>query len=454
MRNTVALGGAVALLDFEFTLLEEVLRDTFKAETSESNVKAATMGYQYVQKNVSNNSFTCRVRKTASAGKRRIFISGNEAVGLGAIQAGCKFYSAYPMTPTTGLLAFMAENERKHDMVFIQPEGEIAALNMVAGAFFAGARSMTATSGGGFSLMTEALGMTGMTETPAVIMVGQRTGPSTGLPTYSSQADLRFILHASQGEFPRVIIAPGDVEECFYETMRAFNWAEKYQLPVILLTDKYLVESQTSLEPFDIHRVKVDRGDLITGEFKEGGEYKRYEFTETGVSPRAIPSTKGAIVRINADTHDEYGYTSEDPVMTTRMIDKTMKKLSCMVMELEESKVEMTRFYGPESAEATIIAWGSTKGPILEAMRLLNEREPVVNYLQVIYLQPFPEDAVMRIMDKAKRTLVVENNRTSQLSSLIRDYLLRDPDRIILKYDGRPFNPLYLVEKIKEALKG
>ena len=300
--------------------------------------------------------------------------------------------------------------------------------------------------------MTEALGMVGMTETPAVIMVGQRTGPSTGLPTYSSQADLRFMLHASQGEFPRVVIAPGDTEECFYETMRAFNWAEKYQLPVILLTDKYLVESQTSQEPFDRYRVKIDRGDLIAGEFKEAGEYKRHEFTESGVSPRAIPLTKGAIVRTNADYHDEWGYTSENPVTTRKMIDKMMNKLSCMAVELEETKVEMTKFYGSESAEATIIAWGSTKGPILEAMSLLNEKKPLVNYLQVIYLQPFPEDTVMRTMDKAERTLVIENNRNSQLSSLIRDYLLREPDRTILKYDGRPFNPLYLAGKVKEAL--
>lgn len=260
-------------------------------------------------------------------------------------------------------------------------------------------------------------------------------------------------MHASQGEFPRVIIAPGDLEECFYETMRAFNWAEKYQLPVILLTDKYLVESQLSLEPFDTRRVKIDRGDLMTSVFKGVGEYKRYEFTESGVSPRAIPGTKGAIVRANADMHDEYGYTSEKPDMTANMTDKVMKKLSCLVTGLQEEKIEMTKFYGPENAEATIIAWGSTKGPILEALRLLNEKEPLANYLQVIYLQPFPEDAVMRTMDKAKRTLVVENNRNSQLSSLIRDYLLREPDRTILKYDGRPFNPLHLAERVKEALK-
>lgn len=451
MRNTVALGAVVALVDYDLTLLEGVLSDTFRAEVAESNIKAAQIGYKYIKENFKND-FEYRLKKMEIVGKRRIFLSGNEAVGLGAIRAGCKLYAAYPMTPSTGVLHFMAANERKHDMIVMQSEGEIAAINMVAGAAFAGVRAMTATSGGGFCLMSEGLGMTGITETPAVIMLAQRPGPSTGLPTYSSQGDLRFVIHASQGEFPRVVIAPGDIEECFYETMRAFNWAEKYQLPVILLTDKYLVESQMSVEPFDANRVKIERGTLIMGEYGGEEEYKRHKITETGVSPRAIPLTKGTVVRTTANEHNEYGYTTEDPNMTTKMMDKRMRKLLHLAKELEEENMKTTKLYGSEEVEATIVSWGSTKGPIREAMKLLNREGIAVNYLQILYLQPFPTCIVEKIMDKAKKTIVIENNKTSQLSSLIREYVLRDVDHKILKYDGRPFNPGYLYQRIKDVL--
>jgi 2-oxoglutarate ferredoxin oxidoreductase subunit alpha len=300
--------------------------------------------------------------------------------------------------------------------------------------------------------MSEGLGMTGMTETPVVVMVGQRPGPSTGLPTYSAQGDLRFVIHASQGEFPRVVVAPGDIEECFYETMRAFNWAEKYQLPVILLTDKYVVESEVSVEPFDVNRVGIERGSLITDKYEGKGEYGRYEITETGVSPRAVPSAKGTIVHANSDEHDEYGLTTEDPVTTTAMMDKRMRKLSAIVKEIEERNIEAIKFYGPEEAQATIISWGSTKGPIREAMKLLKSQGVTVNYMQILYLHPFPKGEVEKVLLRTKKTIVIEQNKTSQLSSLIRDHNLRRVDHKILRYDGRPFNPGDLSERIKEVL--
>ncbi len=451
MRNTVALGAAFALLRCDLDLLEEVLKDTFKPAVAESNMKAAHKGYDYVKNNFSDN-FGYKFTKTVNAGKQKILLSGNEAVGLGALKAGCKFFAGYPMTPTTGLLHFMAENERRMEMLLIQPEGEIAAVNMVAGAAFAGARAMTTTSGGGFCLMVEGLGMAGMTETPVVIVVGQRPGPSTGLPTYSAQGDLRFVVHASQGEFPRVVVAPGDVEECFYETMRAFNWAEKYQMPVVVLTDKYLVESQSSVEPFETNRVKIERGNLITGQFQGTGEYRKYESAKTGVSPRVLPSTKGAVVRANADEHDEYGFTSEEPATVVSMVEKRLKKLDFLAKELEEAGVETTKLYGPEKAMATIISWGGTKGPILEALKLLRRDGVVANYLQVIYLRPFPVERIKKGLANTNRTIIVEHNKTSQLSSLIREHLLKDVDEKILKYDGRPFSPAYLAVKVKEAL--
>jgi 2-oxoglutarate ferredoxin oxidoreductase subunit alpha len=419
MENTVALGAANAILDYD-------------------------------QENY-GNTFGYRLKKTDSAGKHKIFITGNEAVGLGALNAGCKFYAAYPMTPATSVLHFLAPLDREYKMIVIQTESEIAAINMVAGASFAGVRSMTATSGGGFCLMSEGLGMTGMTETSPVILLVQRPGPSTGLPTYTAQGDLRFAIHASQDEFPRVVIAPGDVEECFYATLEAFNLAEKFQILALIISDKYLAESNGTAEPFDQNRIGIDRGNLIAeDEYAGEEEYMRHKFTENGISPRAIPGTKGAIVRTNADEHNELGYTSEDPVLTTKMNNKRMKKLDGLTKEME--KYETVKLHGPKEADATIIGWGSTKGPIREAMKLLSNEGVKVNYMQIVYLHPFPADKVQKILESAKKTIMVENNQTSQLSSLIREHLLIDVDYKILKYDGRPFNPEALARNIKEAL--
>jgi 2-oxoglutarate ferredoxin oxidoreductase subunit alpha len=450
MENTVALGAANALLDYDPELLNGVLRDTFKPKTAELNIEAAKRGYSYAQEHYADG-FGYQLKKTDSAGKHNIFLTGNEAVGLGALNAGCKFYVAYPMTPATPLLHFLAPLDRKYKMVVIQTESEIAAINMVAGASFAGARSMTATSGGGFCLMTEGVGMTGMTETSPVIVMVQRAGPSTGLPTYTAQGDLRFVIHASQGEFPRVVIAPGDVEECFYSTLEAFNLAEKFQIPALILSDKYLGESHGTSEPFDQNRIGIDRGQLMTeNEYTGEEEYKRHKFTENGISPRAMPGTKGAIVRTNADEHNELGYTTEDPVLTTKINDKRMKKLDGLKKELEN--YEMVKLHGPEEADATIIGWGSTKGPIREAMKLLSKEGFKLNYLQIVYLHPFPAAKVQKILQRAKKTVVVENNITSQLSSLIRENLLTTVDHKILKYDGRPFNPEALSQSLKEVL--
>jgi len=449
MRNTVALGAAVALLDYDLEILNDIMRDEFKLKVAEVNVKAAKMGYDYAREHYAGD-FEYRLERISSTGKRKMLLTGNEAVGLGAIRAGCKFYAAYPMTPTTPLLHFMASLDREYGMIVIQTEGEIAAINMVAGASFAGVRAMAATSGGGFCLMSEGLGMIGMTETPAVIMLGQRSGPSTGLPTYSAQGDLRFAIHASQGEFPRVVIAPGDVEECFYKTMEAFNLAEKFQIPAILITDKYLVESHGAAELFDQNRIGIDRGLLLTGdEYMGEEEYKRHEFTENGVSPRAMPGMKGAIVRTNADEHNESGYTTEDPELTTKMADKRFKKLDALVKDLQN--YETTKFYGHAEAEVTILGWGSTKGPVREAIKILDKEGLKVNYLQIVYLNPFPVANVQRILKSAKKTAVVENNKTSQLSSLVREHCLMTVDHKILKYNGRPFNPGELSQRIKEV---
>lgn len=454
MKNTVALGATIAILSYDLELLNHVMRDAFKPGVAELNVKAAKRGYYYAQEKYKDD-FGYRLERTSGNTRKRggekVLLTGNEAVGLGAIRAGCKFYAAYPMTPATPLLHFMASHDREHDVMVIQAESEIAAISMVAGASFAGARAMTATSGGGFCLMSEGLGMIGMTETPAVVMLAQRPGPSTGLPTYSGQGDSLFAIHASQGEFPRLVIAPGDVEECFYKTVEAFNLAEKFQMPAILITDKYLAESHGTAELSKQGQIMIDRGLLLTdNEYGAEEEYKRYRFTKNGVSPRVMPGMKNAIIRANTNEHDERGYTTEDPQLTTKMADKRYTKLDTLIIELEH--YETTKLYGLREADVTILGWGSTKGPIREAMKTLSKKGVKVNYLQIIYLDPFPASKVQKALRAARKTVVVENNQTSQLSHLIREHLLMTVDHKILKYDGRPFNPGELSQKIEEVL--
>ncbi|UCE57628.1 MAG: 2-oxoacid:acceptor oxidoreductase subunit alpha [Candidatus Bathyarchaeota archaeon] len=449
MMNSVALGASVALIDFDFARISSVMRDVFQGkarDTIDFNIKAAKLGYDYVKCKAIEKDFRRELPEVD--GKKRMLLTGNEAVGLGAVKAGCKFYSAYPMTPSSSILHFMAAQERSFGMVVKHTEDEIAAINMAIGAGFAGARAMTATSGGGFSLMSEALGLAAMTETPIVVVVCQRPGPSTGLPTRTEQGDLKFILHASQGDFPRFVIAPGDVEECFYRTIEAFNLAEKYQCPVILLLDKYLSESHKTAEKFEVSEIKIERGSLLNDEELEKiGEFKRYEFTETGISPRAIPSQEGGIFTATGNEHDETGYLSEDKTVRTRMMDKRFRKFEQAKKEVPEPEL-----FGPQDAEVTIIAWGSTKGPIKEAIRLLAHDEIRTNFLQIVYLNPFPADIISRTIDTSKKTVVVENNKTAQLANLIREKTGKEVEHKILKYDGRQFFPTEICQMIREVM--
>jgi 2-oxoglutarate ferredoxin oxidoreductase subunit alpha len=451
VRNSVISGAAVALVNYDLDILLGVIRDSFegKEQVANLNMEAARQGYNYAQEHY-KDKFDVRLEKTDEAPDDKMLLTGIEATGLGAIKAGCRFYAGYPMTPVTPLLHFMASMQKDYNMLVIQTESETAAITMIAGASFAGARAMTATSGGGFCLMSEGLGMAAMTETPAVIVLGQRPGPSTGLPTYSSQGDLRFAMHAGQGEFPRVIVAPGDVEQCFLKIQEAFNLAEKFQIPVIMIADKYLLESHESTPFFDQEKVPVDRCQLLMGEYTGTEEYKRYKLTENGISPRAVPLTKGAIVRANSDEHNELGYTTEEPELTIEMNDKRFRKLEGLRRNLEN--YETIKMYGLEKADVTIIGWGGTKRPILEAMKLLEKDGVKANYVQIIYVLPFPENAVRKALESAKKTVMVENNKTGLMAQVIREKTKIDINHMILKYDGRPFNPISLAKQIKEAL--
>lgn len=448
MRNTVALGATIALLDFDLGLMNSVITDHFGAKkgssVAEQNIKAAKLGYDYVKNNFQDD-FGFELKKTEN--RRRLFISGNEAVSIAAVKAGCKFFAAYPMTPASSILQSMASFEKSYNIVVKHTEDEIAAINMAIGASFAGARAMTATSGGGFALMTEGLGLAAQTETPLVIVEAQRPGPATGMATHSGQGDMRFVLHASTDEFPRIVMAPGDVEECFHLTIDAFNLADKYQMPVIILTDKYLGESYKTVDSFD-SKIIVDRGEIINDDDLLKGGYKRYKITESGISPRSIPGQRNGMFVASSYEHDEEGYESEEEEVRIAMHNKRYRKFKNAAQEILGNGVKI---HGNGAADFAIISWGSPKGPILEAMKVLEKEGINVNYIQLLLLSPFPVTQIKNLMKKF-RTIIVENNKTSQLSGLIKEHTGLDTNYKILKYDGRPFSPEDIYSGVKNII--
>ncbi len=452
VRNTVALGAALGLFGFNIDILEDILREFFTRKGDKvvtMNVNAARAGYSYAQEHYAKQ-LKHQLEPAKKIQKNNILLTGNEAVALGAIAAGCQFYAAYPMTPASGVLHYLiAQSEHSH-MVAIQAESEIAAINMAIGASYAGVRAMTGTSGGGFCLMTEALSLAGMVETPLVIMLGQRTGPSTGLPTYTAQSDLRFAVHAAHGEFPRIIIAPGDVTECFEFTIDAFNLADEFQLPVILLTDKHLIESHASTSPFAVEDVVIDRGKLIPmSSYSEKAPYLRHQLTPDGVSPRLIPGTPNALIHSDSAVHKESGFQGDDCAVASKMADKRFQKLPKLLKRLE--KKPRIKLYGPKTADVTLVGWGSTKGVALEVLRLLEKDNIKANFLQVVYLTPFPAEDVKTVL-KNQNPILVEGNQTAQLGSLIKEHTGIEITKKVLRYDGRAFNPLQLTRRIKEEL--
>jgi len=443
MRNSIALGALVGLVKYDISILERVYMNTYSEDIAEKNISLAKMGYNYVLEKyphyLKKIFFSSNISRS-----QRIFCTGNEAIAIGAIASGLKFYAAYPMTPASSILHFLALLQKDLNIVVIQPESELAAINMIIGAAFAGVRSMTATSGGGFSLMTEALGFAAMAEIPVVIVVVQRPGPSTGMPTYTSQGDLRFVLHASQGEFPRIVLAPGDPYEAFEIAYYSFNLAWKYQLPVIILSDKFLAESGWSCDKF-IPPFPIEEGKIIRDVYNGREKYKRYKITEDGVSPFAIPGVQNAIVKANSNEHDEEGSPTYDPALVNSMVDKRFKKQELLKREMLRYKT--IKYYGDEYPEKIIVSWGSLKGPILEAINILGKNKKI-GFLQVIWMEPFPRDLVKNILSKVGENdiMIIENNRTGLLNSLLNEYLHLDVKKKFLKYDGRPPYPYEIIK--------
>lgn len=435
--GSTALGVLFKLFGLDGSCVEEVMRLTFeKEDIASQNISALFKGFELA-------AFKYEVQKGNSEGK--ILINGNQAIALGALAAGCKFYSAYPMTPSTSIMNYLASKMEEAEIVIEQAEDEIAGINMAIGASYAGVRAMTGTSGGGFALKVEAVGLSGMMEVPLVIAEIQRPGPTTGLPTRTEQADLRFVTACSPGEFPKMAIALRNPGDAFYQTVRAFNLADKYQMPVILLGDQYLADYTTTVEPFDFDRVEVNR--YLSNEEDVGEkEYKRYEITESGISPRIVPGkVPGKVVLVDSDEHDEYGHITEASDVRVAMNDKRMRKLKLMEQELLEPDL-----IGSDDYQVLLLAWGSLYGPVKEAVEVLNS-DGGKKYAALVFgdVWPLPQKLLTEKAKNAGKIINIEQNATGQLAALIMEQTGIRCGGSILKYDGRPISGQEIISKLR-----
>jgi 2-oxoglutarate/2-oxoacid ferredoxin oxidoreductase subunit alpha len=457
-QNTLAIGAGLNMMGISFQALESVLTEQFrkKGETVVTeNVGIARAGYDYAASQFKPFAWPLPMTE-----KRYAVLSGNIAMAMGGAAAGVKFYCAYPMSPSTGVLHWMAAHARKAGIMVRQVEDEIGVVNMAIGAAHAGVRAMCATSGGGFALMSEGLGMSAMMETPVVVIDCQRAGPSTGVPTKTEQGDLWQMLGAAFGDYPRVIAAPLDITDCFKLIPEIFNIVERFQCPGIVLCDLLLSEGRLSVDPkeLDFNPV-IDRGELITSANGTSsgpgtnGAYKRYKITESGISPRAIPGVPGYVHTASTDEHDEDGVLISDEFTNTvkrrAMMEKRMRKSIGI-----ETAIPLPTLRGPRKADVTLIGWGSTKGVIEEACEILSEQGISANQLQIRWLVPLHGDAILDTLKGARHTIIVENNYSGQFARYLRSETSYVPNGYIRKYDGEPFMPHHIVEAVKEQLAG
>ena len=436
--GSVAIGALLMLFSEKLELVEGVLRSFLAEKHIAGNLEALKNGYGQVKE---------KYPHLTGEFADDMLINGNTALALGAIAAGLRFYSAYPMSPSTSIMSYLAAHSELTEIVVEQAEDEIAAINMAIGASFAGARAMTGTSGGGFSLMVEALGLAGIAEIPLVVVDSQRPGPATGLPTRTEQSDLQFVISASQGEFPRMVIALRNHYDAFYQTIRAFNIAEKYQMPVIILTDQYLSDASATVSPFDLQGVEILK--VGTTPADAGEEYLRYRFTEDGISPRLLPGKSKNLVAADSDEHNERGWITESAEMRTKMMDKRLKKLQQLKLELSEPE-----FIGREHFTTLLLGWGSTYGPITEAINILNTKAKD-QFAALVFgdIYPLPHKLLEEKAQQATIIINVEQNATGQLALLIRQQSGIVCNESILKYDGRQITAAEIVTAVLEAVQ-
>lgn len=423
--GNVALGAMLGLFQLDLAGTERVVNEKFSGENARQNINAIQAGHALV---------AGKYEITANPDAGNILINANEAIALGALASGLKFYSAYPMTPSTSIMSYLASKMNKAEIIVEQAEDEIAAINMAIGASYAGIRAMTGTSGGGFALMVEAVGLSAMQEVPLVIAEIQRPGPATGFPTRTEQGDLKFVIFSSPSEIPKMVISLRDPEDAFYQTNRAFNLADKYQMPVVLMGDQFLADSTRTINPFDFSKIKNDR-QFSHEEYSETKQYKRYEITESGISPRIIPGKiPGTRVLVDSDEHDEQGCITESGEVRNQMHAKRLRKMSGLREELQEPV-----FVGADNADTLLLTWGSLASPVKEAVKLLNAQgENKYGALLFGDVWPLP-DKLLREKQRIARTVIdVEQNATGLFASLVRACTGIECDRSVLKFDGRP----------------
>jgi 2-oxoglutarate ferredoxin oxidoreductase subunit alpha len=447
VRNTISLGALAKLIGMIPAIVRDEVAGVYRRKGDkvvDLNVRAIEAGENYVTEHFADKPSGYGLLARPDDG--RLIMMGNDAIGYGALVAGCRFMAGYPITPATDVLEWMAKHAPKFGGVVVQAEDELAAINMVIGAAFTGVRAMTATSGPGQALMTEAIGLAGVLEIPIVVVEGARAGPSTGMPTKTEQSNLNHLIFSGHGEIPRVVLAPGTVEESFYLTIDAFNLAERYQLPVFVLSEQALCQSKTTLPPLDVDR-RIDRGKLIADGEVVFGEYKRFEFTDDGVSPRVIPGVPGGMHLEAGSEHNDAGVITESADNRRRMMDKRMHKLVSMRDDLPPPIV-----HGDGDARIAIIGYGSNTGPINETQDRLRAAGIETRFLQLRTLWPFPEETVADFCADADAIFVVENSYTGQLERLIRYVVGPLPTlHSVRKYDGKPFRPCEVIEAVERV---
>jgi len=455
MKNTVALGASLALLGADLNVLNEIISERFdkKGETVINfNQRFAGEGYNYIKENYSSLIRPLLINKQAS---KKLVMTGNDAFALGSVIADCRMYAAYPMTPSSSVLHTLASWQKTTGMVVRHAEDEIAVINTALGASFAGVRAAVGTSGGGFALMVETVSLAGITETPVVIFISQRPGPATGMPTWTEQGDLLFTVHSGHGEFPKIVLAPGDQEEMIELTAKAFNLADIYQTPVFVLSDMYLSESHKTVSYDFISKFasvyRVNRGKIsnlksqISKPNLKTQNFLRYKITDDGVSERLIPGTKGFFYQANSYEHLEDGHTTESSFERNRQVEKRNRKTQSYLKQ----DFQMPRIYGDiNKASVVFVSWGSTKGPILEAMNMLTAKGRRTALIHFNHIYPLDENKLTQLFIRKKRHILVENNSTGQFGRLLRQEAGINIIEKILKYDGRPFWPEEIVNKI------
>ena len=436
--NVIAAGMIACILNIPKNVFDGVIQEIFTRKGEgivKKDTDAGTRGFEIGKELVDSGRIKIEIETNPDI-LEELLLNGTDAVGLGCIAGGCKFMASYPMTPSTPLQVFMAANSEDFGMVFEQAEDEIAAINMAIGGFYAGARSMVATSGSGFALMEEAVGLSGMIETPVVIYLGQRPGPAVGLPTRTSQEDLNLALYSGPGEFPRIIFAPGNLEDAFHLSWKAFNLADHYQIPVFILSDQYFADVFYNQPSFDLDGLEVENHII-----KTNPDYKRYEITDSGISPRGIPGFGNGLVVVDSDEHDEEGHLTEDLDIRTKMVDKRLRKLKEI-----EGETAPPELLGSPDYKTLAIGWGSTYGPVKEAMENLQKDDIGFLYFNQVYPVHSSTEKSLR---KAEKTIIFENNAQGQFADLIKLKTGFEIGKKILKYNGMPFS----VEEVERNLK-